>query len=81
MDALTKLDVLLFLLFGCIALAFLVPFIYALVKKKWWLLIAEGIVVVCIVLCCYLFPTQFPYMDQWIIGKTRVPEKHLLLLH
>lgn len=71
MDALTKLDVLLFLLFGCIALAFLVPFLYAIVKKRYWLLIAEGIVVMCVVLSCYLFPTQFPYMDQWIIGKTR----------
>ncbi len=56
---------------ACIAIAFLIPLIYGIVKRKYWLIIAEGIVVLCIVLFFYLFPTQFPYMDNWIIGKTR----------
>lgn len=51
--------------------AALVPLIYALAKKKYWLLFAEGIVILCVVLCLYLFPTQFPYADPWIMGKTR----------
>ena len=71
MDAWTNLDVLFIGVLVLIALAFLIPLIYGIVKKKYWLLIAECVVVLCIILCCYLCPTRFPYMDPWIMGKTR----------
>ena len=54
----------------CVLLVFLVPLIYGIVKKKYWILIAEGAVVLAIVVFCYVFPTRFPYMDRWITGKT-----------
>lgn len=54
-----------------IALGILVPLIYGIVKKKYWILISEGIIILSIALCCYLFPTKYPYVDPWIIGKTR----------
>lgn len=66
-----EMDIFIFGLLGCTVLAFLIPLIYGIVKKKYWILIAEAAVVLCIVLCCCLFPTQFPYMDHWIMGKTR----------
>lgn len=53
------------------ALLVLVPLIYGLVKKKYWILIAEAVVILCVVLCLYLFPTRFPYADPWIMGKTK----------
>lgn len=53
------------------ALLVLVPLIYGLVKKKHWILIAEAVVILCVVLCLYLFPTRFPYADPWIMGKTK----------
>lgn len=56
---------------ACTALAVLVPLIYGLVKKKYWILIAEAVAILCVVLCLYLFPTRFPYADPWIMGKTK----------
>lgn len=71
MDTRTKFDILFICVLVLIALAILIPLIYGTVKKKYWILISEGIVILLIVLCCYLFPTQFPYVDPWIIGKTK----------
>ena len=53
------------------ALLVLVPLIYGLVKKQYAILIAEAVVILCAVLCLYLFPTRFPYADPWIMGKTK----------
>ncbi len=71
MDIWTRIDIFVYSIMAFVVLIFLVPLIYGIVKKKYWILIAEGAVVLCIILCCYLFPTRFPYMDHWIIGKTR----------
>ena len=62
------------LLIGVILLALsvvLIPLIFALVKRKYWVLLIEGILIGCIVLFIYLVPTRFPYVDRWIVGKTK----------
>lgn len=71
LDYWTKMNIFLYSIMAFVVLVFLVPLIYGIVKKKYWILISEGIVILLIALCCYLFPTEFPYVDPWIIGKTK----------
>lgn len=71
MDYGTRVDILIYSIMAFVVLIFLVPLIYGVVKKKYWILISEGIVILLIALCCYLFPTEFPYVDPWITGKTK----------
>lgn len=51
--------------------ALLIPLIFALVKRKYWIAYFEVVLLVCAVIFLYLFPTRFPYVDQWIVGKTK----------
>ena len=51
--------------------AVLIPLIFALVKRQYWILLIESALIACIVLFVYVFPTRFPYVDQWIVGKTK----------
>ena len=71
MNAFLFFDLLIIGVLVMAALLVLVPLIYGLVKKKYWVLIAEAVVILCVVLCLYLFPTRFPYADPWIMGKTK----------
>ena len=49
----------------------LVPVIYAIVKKKYWVMSIPVVIALVVALCVYLFPTRYPYMDPWIMGKTK----------
>ena len=49
----------------------LIPLVFALIKRKYWILLIEGVLICCIVLFIYLFPSRFPYVDQWIIGRSK----------
>lgn len=71
MNAFLFFDLLIIGVLVMAALLVLVPLIYGLVKKKYWVLITEAVVILCVVLCLYLFPTRFPYADPWIMGKTK----------
>ena len=56
---------------GCIALTVIAPAVYAIATKKWAVLMVEAALLLLIVIGCRVFPTQFPYMDGWIMGKDR----------
>lgn len=63
-----------FILIGMLffaALAVVAPVVYAIVTKKWAVLAIEAALLCVIFIGCKVFPTQFPYMDGWIIGKDR----------
>ena len=49
----------------------LVPVIYAIAKKKYWVMSIPVVIALVVALCVYLFPTRYPYMDPWIMGKTQ----------
>lgn len=53
------------------AIVLIVPVVYGIVKRKWAVIIVEGAILALFGLGCMLFPTRFPYMDPWILGKDR----------
>lgn len=70
-------DILFILILLVPILMILIPIvliIYGIVKKKFKLITITAIITVIIYACCVLwnilFPTQFPYVDKWIYGKT-----------
>lgn len=65
------IDVVLIGLICCVFSAIVIPVIIAFRKRKYWLLIIEAAVICSVALFLFLFPTQFPYVDQWIMGKTK----------
>ena len=54
-----------------VAVALLVPVIYAIATRRWVVILVEVAILAVIAIGCMLFPTQFPYMDGWIMGKDR----------
>ena len=53
------------------AIALIIPIVYAIVKKKWAVIVVEAALLLLISIGCWVFPTRFPYMDGWILGKDR----------
>lgn len=60
-----------FLIVIALALSPVVLIIYGAVKKKKWMVITGAAVILVVVLHKIIFPTEFPYVDLWIQGKTR----------
>lgn len=54
-----------------VVIMLLAPVVYAIVTRKWAVIVVETAILAVIVLGCAVFPTQFPYMDAWIVGKDR----------
>lgn len=67
----TQTDMLFFALCAMLILTLLALTVYAFIKRKARIIAAMAATVLCIAALFALFPTQFPYADIWIIGKTR----------
>lgn len=51
--------------------ALIAPIVYAIVTKKWAVIVVEAALLLLIAVGTQVFPTRFPYMDGWILGKDR----------
>ena len=62
-----------FLLFNILPFIFslVAPIVIAFTSKKYEIILAAAIIVACIHVAFSLCPTCFPYVDCWIMGKTR----------
>ena len=62
-----------FMIFNAMLILFslIMPIVIGLTQKKYRIILAEAIVGLSIVTAFSLCPRCFPYVDSWIIGKTR----------
>lgn len=69
------LFIIIFVIAALCVLASIVFIVYGILKKKWKLAVITSAVSLLIptgsILYIVLFPTQFPYIDSWVYGKSK----------